>query len=68
MLYIVIVLLHACDYFVKPPERFPYLWQLLFAFIGFLVFGIVYIKSHLILFVYLKYAKNIDKIEMQKID
>eukprot|EP00828_Plagiopyla_frontata_P043608 TRINITY_DN6866_c0_g1_i3.p1 TRINITY_DN6866_c0_g1~~TRINITY_DN6866_c0_g1_i3.p1 ORF type:complete len:352 (-),score=20.89 TRINITY_DN6866_c0_g1_i3:14-1069(-) len=67
-LYLLAVIFHAADYFVTPPEKYPYLWQLLFSFLGFLVFGLIYIKSHLILFIYLKYSKNIEKIEIQKID
>ena len=68
ILYFLAIALHFGDYFVMPPERYPYLWQLLFSFLGFLVFGLIYLKSHFILFIYLKYSKNIEKIEIKKID
>jgi len=47
LLYVGMVGLTLADKFITPPARYQYLWHLLFAMVGFVVFMIVFVYSNL---------------------
>ena len=45
-MYAAMLFIQVCYYFIEPPKRYPYIREMLFALLGFVYFGIVYLYMH----------------------
>lgn len=50
-IYVAVVVLHLLDATATPPERYPYLIQLLFSVLAFFLFCVVFLYSNLTMLV-----------------
>lgn len=62
-----LIISHICQYFIKPPEKLPYTYNLCYATIGFGIFFSIFVISNLIMIQQYRFSNQKAKIQQNKI-
>lgn len=66
-IYAAIIVLKLAEPYIKPPVRFMWIYQLAYAFLGFVVFGVVWVYSNLKLYCWYKLEIKTQNEKIKKI-
>lgn len=62
VIYFCIIVVHLCELIILPPEKYPYLYSLIYAMLGFIGFVFIFIQSNLFMIREYKLSDSKNKI------